>query len=557
MKNIAFALLALCATLHTTVTSAQNPGDKRDMEIVAGFETFFNTYQVVNNMYVDTTQPKKLTEDAINAMLDELDPYTEFINEDAQKDFEFHTTGKYAGIGSTIVQKGKWVEIAEPYENTPAAKMGLKAGDRLMKIDTTSLEKMSTEAVSNMLKGDPKTSFALTYIPIKDTNSTKTITMQRETIKVPAVQYSGMIDDSVGYITLSSFTENSAEEVKNALIQLQKKPNFNALILDLRGNTGGSVSESVDILSLFIPKNSVAVILKGRAGKTMNTYRTKSEPIAPNLPLVVLTNSLSASASEIVAGALQDLDRAVIVGTRSFGKGLVQTTRDVGKNQTVKITIAKYYTPAGRCIQALDYKHRREDGSVEHVPDSLKKEFKTSGGRLVYDGGGIKPDVKVEPQYWNKFTAIISAFGFIDDFANCYAAQNEPQPLKTFEVSEKTYLEFVKFMQNKTIKYKPQTLVALEELEEKAKKDKYLDKIKPLIDSIKDKITDDKNKLLAIYKDDIKEALTSAIITRWHFRKGAIKYATKYNTDNTIKKAVKILENKAEYNELLTENHTK
>lgn len=557
MKNIALALLALCATMHNTNVSAQNPGDKRDMEIAAGFETFFNTYQVVNNMYVDTTKPKKLTEDAINAMLDKLDPYTEYINEDAQKDFEFHTTGKYAGIGSTIVKKGNWIEIAEPYENTPATNIGLKAGDRLVKIDTTSLKNMSDKKVSNMLKGDPKTSFELTYVPIKDTNSTKIVTIQRETIKVPAVQYSGMIDDSVGYITLSSFTENSAKEVKHELIMLKKNPEFKGLILDLRGNTGGSVAESVDILSLFIPKNSVAVILKGRGGKTMNTYRTKTEPIAPKLPLVVLTNSLSASASEIVAGALQDIDRAVIVGDRSFGKGLVQTTRDVGKNQTIKITIAKYYTPAGRCIQALDYKHRREDGSVEHVPDSLKKEFKTSGGRIVYDGGGIKPDVRVEPQYWSKFAAIISAFGFVDDFANSYAAHNEPKPIKTFKVSEKIYQDFVKFMQNKTIKYKPQTLVALEKLEEKAENDKYLDKIKPLIDSIKNKITDDKNKLLVIYKVDVKEVLTSAIITRWHFRKGAIKYATKYNTDNTIKKAVKILQNNVEYNDLLTENHTK
>jgi len=276
VKNIALALLILCATLHTTKVSAQNPGDKRDMEIAAGFETFFNTYQVVNNMYVDTTKPKKLTEDAINAMLDKLDPYTEYINEDAQKDFKFHTTGKYAGIGSTIVKKGKWIEIAEPYENSPADEIGLKSGDKLIKIDTTSLENMDTKNVSDMLRGAAKTSFVLTYIPIKDTNSTITVTIQRETIKIPAVQYSGMIDDSVGYITLSSFTENSAKEVENALVELQKNPNFKALILDLRGNTGGSVAESVDILSLFIPKNSVAVILKGRGGKTMNTYKITS-----------------------------------------------------------------------------------------------------------------------------------------------------------------------------------------------------------------------------------------------------------------------------------------
>ena len=557
MKKLSSIIITLIVCVAANFTYAQNPDDKRDMQIAASFETFFNTFQVVNNMYVDTTQPKKLSEAAINAMLDELDPYTEFINEEGQKDFEFHTTGKYAGIGSTIYKRGKWVEIAEPYENTPAAKMGLKAGDRLIKLDTASLVNLSTQAVSNLLKGAPKTSFTLTYRPIEDTTTTKTIDIERETIKVPAVQYSGMINDSVGYITLSSFTENSAEEVKNALIQLQEIPGFSALILDLRGNTGGSVAESVDILSLFIPKNSVAVSLKGRAGATMNTYKTRIDPIAPDLPMAVLINSLSASASEIVAGALQDLDRAVIIGTRSFGKGLVQTTREVGENQTVKITIAKYYTPAGRCIQALDYTHQNEDGSVKHVPDSLIREFKTKGGRTVFDGGGIKPDEKVEPDYWSKFTAILSAFGFIDDFANLYAVQNAPQPISEFQISEDTYNDFVKFMQNKTIKYKPQTLIALEELQEKAEKDDYLVAIQPMIDSIKNQITDDKTQLLKQYKKDVIDALNSAVILKWHFRKGAIEYATKYKADKTILKALSTLADKKHYDDLLTESHTK
>lgn len=519
-------------------------------------ETFFNLFRTANVLYVDTTAPEKMVTTAINAMLEELDPYTKYIPEDQMADFDFMTTGKYAGIGSLIRQRGPWVEISEPYKGTPSDRAGLKAGDRLVEIDGVSLKNLGSEKVSAMLKGDPNTTFKLKYTPIKDTMQIVEVSITREKIAVPSVPYYGMAQEGIGYIRFTNFTEDGAKQVREAYTAISSDNELKGLIIDLRGNGGGIVDGAIDIAGMFIPENSVVTTLKGRTSQSNKIYKSKQAPVDLKLPLVILINRASASASEILAGALQDMDRAVIIGDRSFGKGLVQTTRPVAENSLLKITIAKYYTPSGRCIQAIDYAHRNDDGSVKHIPDSLIREFSTVNGRKVYDGGGINPDIKTTSEYWSKFSAILMAYGFIDDFSNLYAAKNSAQPLLTFKVTDEIYDQFIKFMADKTLDYTSPTQTALNDLRKQAKNEKYLDQIKELIDSIEVKIKDDKNAMLKSQAKDIKELLTSTIITRWYYNSGSNQYALLNTDDRDIKAALDILNNPTQYNRILNEQDT-
>lgn len=528
---------------------------KSDLEAAKAMETFFNVFQNLNVFYVDSINSKKLSTKAITSMLSDLDPYTEFISDEGLAEFDFQTTGKYAGIGSLIRQRGEWVEIAEPYKGTPSDRAGLKAGDRLLEIDAKDLKGVSTAKVSSMLKGDPNTEVKIKFRPISDTNTTKEVSIIREKISVPSVPYFGMVSDSVGYIQFTSFTDQSASEVEHALTQLKKSSKFNSVILDLRGNGGGVIDQAVKIVSFFVDNGTAVVSLKGKNGQENRTYSTKSAPIAKDIKLAILLSSGSASSSEIVAGAIQDLDRGVIIGRRSFGKGLVQTSRPVDKNAILKLTIAKYYTPSGRCIQALDYSHRRNDGSVEHIPDSIIQEFKTVGGRKVYDGGGINPDVKVDAQYWSKFTAILTAFGFLDDFANVYAAQNAPVSAKDFVVTDQIYDKFVSFMQDKTITYKSASEIALENLKKEATNEKYLDRISELLTEIEGKIKEDKNTELKNFADEIKEALANSIVNRWHYNSGVIERAISRG-DKEVDKAIEVLKNNKEYQRIIKSQDT-
>lgn len=529
----------------------------KDVELAKQMEILLSVYRDANLFYVDSTKPDEMVNDALKGMLSELDPYTEYIPATAMDDFEFQVTGKYAGIGSLIRQRGtgdkSWVEISEPYEGTPSDKAGLKAGDRLLEIDGQSLQGLGSQRVSAMLKGDPDTKFTLKYRPLSDTTTTRSIEITRRKIAIAGVPYFGMVGDGVGYVRLNTFTEGSAREVREAIGKLHEQGGVQSLILDLRGNGGGSVGEAIDIVGLFVPRNTEALKIQGRVAQTSATYRTRVEPTYRDLPLAVLVNSSSASASEIVAGALQDLDRAVIMGQRSFGKGLVQSPRPMPYNGLLKITTAKYYTPSGRCIQALDYTHRRDDGSVGHVPDSLIKAFKTTVGRTVYNGGGIMPDVKIEAEYLSKFTAILTAYGFIDDFANLYAAQNA-KPATRFELDDKIYDRFVKFMSDKTIEYESLSSRKLKDLVEAAKKEKYTDKISADLQSIADKIKDDKMQELETFKEELKDMIASAIVTRWAYARGAIEHSI---TDDTeIDQARALLANRSEYKRILTEQDT-
>lgn len=534
-----------------------SPPKGKEIELAKQMEILLSVYRDANLFYVDSTKPDEMVNDALKGMLSELDPYTEYIPATAMDDFEFQVTGKYAGIGSLIRQRGtgdkSWVEISEPYEGTPSDKAGLKAGDRLLEIDGQSLQGLGSQRVSAMLKGDPDTKFTLKYRPLSDTTTTRSIEITRRKIAIAGVPYFGMVGDGVGYVRLNTFTEGSAREVRDALDKLHEQGGVQSLILDLRGNGGGSVGEAIDIVGLFVPRNTEALKIQGRVAQTSATYRTRVEPTYRDLPLAVLVNSSSASASEIVAGALQDLDRAVIIGQRSFGKGLVQSPRPMPYNGLLKLTTAKYYTPSGRCIQALDYTHRRDDGSVGHVPDSLIKAFKTTVGRTVYNGGGIMPDVKIEAEYLSKFTAILTAYGFIDDFANLYAAQNA-KPAIRFRVDDNIYDRFVKFMSDNTIEYESLSSRKLKDLVEAAKKEKYTDKISADLQSIADKIKDDKMQELETFKAELKEMIASAIVTRWAYARGAIEHSIK--DDKEIDQARALLANRSEYKRILTEQDT-
>lgn len=553
---VALSLVAINVSAQNVELSSPESKDQ-NLEIAKSMEIFFNLFTSVNMMYVDSTDPDKMITTAIDAMLEELDPYTEYISEQEMADFDFMTTGQYAGIGSLIRQRGEWVEISEPYAGSPSDLIGLKAGDRLLEIDGESLKGLGSEKVSARLKGEPQTSFTLKYRPVKDTTTTVEVEITRQRITIPSVPYYGMLGDSVGYIRFTTFTSDGAEEVRGALESLMGENDaLSGLVIDLRGNGGGVVSCAVDIAGLFLPRGTLITTLRGKTRQSNHEYSTKKAPVAADLPLVVLIDQSSASASEILAGAMQDYDRGVVIGNRSFGKGLVQAPKSVSENAMVKVTIAKYYTPSGRCIQAIDYTHRNDDGSVKHIPDSLVQEFITSSGRKVYDGGGINPDIKIEDSYLSKFGTLLMAFGFLDDFSNLYAAQNEPEEMLEFVVDDRIYSEFVAYMQDKTIDYTSPAQSTLEELRKFSKFESHYQEILPLMDSIEAKLADDKNALLVQHQDEIEEMLATSIITRWYYSRGALEYSLATKDDKDLQKAIEILIDRPEYTRILTEQDT-
>lgn len=551
MKHSFVTVLLFASTLMACAQG--NRPNNNDIKAAENMELLLNVYRVANTVYVDTVDSDKMVQDAIKSMLSKLDPYTEFIDKSGIANFDFMTTGKYGGVGALIRQKGDWVEIQEPYKGTPSALAGLMAGDRFVEVDGHDAKGIGSEKVSSLLKGDPGTNVTVKIRPISDTNSVRTVTMKREKIYVPAVSYYGHMDKGVGYISLDKFTDECDKDVKAALEHL-KSQGATSLILDLRGNGGGVVGSAVNIAGLFLPAKTEIVNMKGRSAQGYRKYFTQSEPIAEDIPMAVLINSSSASASEILAGAFQDLDRAVIVGQRSYGKGLVQVTRPVADSALVKITISKYYTPSGRCIQALDYTHRRDDGSVEHIPDSLVKEFHTAAGRLVYDGGGINPDVVIPAQYMSRFSAILMAYGYIDDFANIYAAKHKPQAVETFKMTDAIYSEFVRFMSDKKIEYKSEAELKLDDLRKALESEKKADTLSAELDRILSCVREDKEVGLMKNRKDLEELIAGEIMRRWWFAEGAIKFGLKDDTE--IEKAIEVLLNESEYRRILKEQNT-
>ncbi len=518
-------------------------------EVSKNLDIYATLFRELNLYYVDETDPGKLITESINSMLESLDPYTNYIPESDIEDYRFMTTGQYGGIGALISQRDDYVVIADPYEGFPAQKAGLIAGDVLLEIDGRSAKGKRTDEVSKILKGQPGTAIKLL---IKRENEAKPLEkiINREEIKINSVPYFGMVDDNIGYIRLSSFTESASREVKEALVALKAKNNLMGIVIDLRGNPGGLLTEAVNISNLFVEKGQEIVSTRGKVKEWDKSYKALNTPIDSEIPVVVLVNSGSASASEIVSGSLQDLDRGVVVGQRTFGKGLVQTTRPLSYNAQLKLTTAKYYTPSGRCIQALDYSHRNDDGSVGNIPDSLIREFKTKAARKVYDGGGIIPDYKVENKKYSNILASLLTKYLIFDFATQYRVKNATiAPAKDFKLSERDYNDFVAFIANKEYDYQTKSEKALDDLKTFATNEKYFEDIGSEYEALKAKMMHDKGKDLQKFKDEIKQQLQEEIVSRYYYQKGRIEAS--FTDDRDLTAAKQLIKDKKTFTSIL------
>lgn len=525
-------------------------GHREDFGLGRNMELTVNMMRELSLNYVDSVDTDKLMKDAAAGMVRNLDPYTEFIPEKEVSDFEMLTTGKYGGIGSIIRKKGDYVIITQPYENSPADKAGLKIGDRILKIGDEDAKGFTVEQVSSRLKGDPNTAIRLTIESLDGT--VRELQLMRERISIPAISYVGWVADGVGYIRHDDFTDSCAAELRAAIEQLKKEGDLQSLVIDYRGNGGGFMQEAVKIVGLFTPRGTEVVRTKGRTEE--KSYKTTTDPAYPDLRLVLLVNSNSASASEIVAGALQDMDRAVLVGQRTLGKGLVQTTLPLGYNAMLKLTTAKYYIPSGRCIQEIDYSHSQQ-GTVRQIPDSLIREFKTRGGRKVYDGGGIMPDVKLEPQYISRFAATLYALGFIEDFGDDYIRRNGYRTIdnKRFEITEQDFADFVRFMEDKEVPYESETRQALELIKKAAKNDRFIE-IEQQITALEAELKDDTKTNLETYRQEVTEAITNDLILRHSYQRGVTEHSLEQ--DRELKRALELLADTTEYARILREQDT-
>jgi carboxyl-terminal processing protease len=541
-------ILPASALLITVVLLAASKPAERYFEIAKNLDIFATLFKEVNALYVDDINPNKLVRTGIDAMLNSLDPYTNYIPEDEVEDFRTINTGQYGGIGAITREINNRTVVTMIMEGFGAQKGGLRIGDEILKIDDAELARLSREQSSHLMKGQVGTPVTLT---VKRAGVEQPLTLQfkREKIKVNNVPYYGMVGTDVAYIQLSDFTPDAAKEVKIALISL-KELGAKSVILDLRGNPGGLLIEAVNITNIFLPKGKLVVSTKGKIPENNLNYETLNTPVDTEIPVSVLINRGSASASEIVAGTLQDYDRGVIIGEKSYGKGLVQVSRPLSYNAQLKVTTAKYYTPTGRCIQVLDYTHRREDGSVGSIPDSLKKAFKTSAGRVVYDGGGIDPDIKTESPEAHMLTQMLFERGLLFNYATQYVLKH-PQAVdpRTFTLSDEDYKEFVVWMKDKNYQYKSYLEYELQQFSEEAKKEKYYTELKTQLDQIQTRIAESKKNELMMYKDEIKMLLEEDVVSRYHLEKGSIEAGFKYDDD--VKKAVEVLHASAQYKKIL------
>jgi carboxyl-terminal processing protease len=518
-------------------------------EISKNLDIFSSVYREVNIYYVDSVEPGKLMKKSIDAMLETLDPYTNYIPESDIEDYRFMTTGQYGGIGALIRKSGDYVSISEPYEGFPAQKADLRAGDEILEVDGKSMKGKTTDDVRHLLKGQPKTEVKLLIKRVGE-KASLTKTLMREDIKVKSVPYYGMLNNEIGYIRLTGFTENAGREVKDALTELKQKNSLKGVVLDLRYNPGGLLNEAVNVSNVFVDKGQDIVSTKGKLKENMRNYKAINTAVDVNIPVAVLTNSGSASASEIVSGSLQDLDRAVIIGQRTFGKGLVQTTRPLSYNTQLKITTAKYYIPSGRCIQALDYANRNEDGSVGKIPDSLMKEFKTRAGRKVFDGGGVLPDVTLEPRKLNNITASLIGKNIIFDYASLYRVQHATIPsAKDFRLTDEDWNSFVAFIADKEYDYTTKSEKTLDELKKNSEDEKYFEELKSEYDALKNKLKHNKSEDVTRNRDEISEIIQQEIASRYYYQVGKIEAS--FNRDQEVKRAIEVLTNAPLYTSIL------
>lgn len=536
-------LLVLSTVFISHVSISQNNG----FEVIRSLEIMNEIYENLEKYYVDDLNSGSMSKAAIDAMLKDLDPYTVYYHETEIEDYQLMTTGQYGGIGALIRKVDDFSYITEPYEGKPAQVAGLRAGDKILSIDGKDMKDKPSSEVSTALKG-PKGKELEVEIE-RPNGEKKSFKFQRDEIKLPDVPYSGMMADNVGYIKLNSFTRSAHQEVFAAYTDL-KAEGMEKLILDLRGNGGGLLIEAVKIVNMFIPRNEVVVTTKARVAEENRKYTTMSPPTDLDIPVVILVNEGSASASEIVAGSLQDYDRAVIVGTTSFGKGLVQRTYDLSYGSKMKLTIAKYYTPSGRCVQRLEYYDRAEGDRPEEVPDSLIQIFKTKNGREVIDGRGIEPDAEVDPGEFSRLTAVLFGQNFVFDFATDYYYRNtENIPPKDFSLPESEYEAFKKYVLDEEFTYSTASEERLKKMKETAEDEGFYEDMKDEYEALLEKVVPSKERDLEKFKDEIIQLIENEIVSRYHYQNGRAVHA--FKNDVFIQRAMDILKNSNEYDTIL------
>lgn len=529
---------------------------KQDFGLGRNMEIMVNLMRELSLQYVDEVAPDKLMKDGATGIVRNLDPYTTYMSESEMNDFEVLATGKYGGIGATIRMKrdSSGVVIAQPYKGSPSDLAGLKIGDRFVSIDGEDVTKCTSAEISSKLKGTPGTKVKLSVERVM-TGKVEELEIERARISIPGVPYAGFVADGIGYIRHNDFTDGCYDEMRAAVERLRSQGELQGLILDYRDNGGGSLPEAVKILSIFLPKDSKVVTMKGRTERSKREYVTESNPVLPDVPMVALINPNSASASEIVCGALQDMDRAVLMGQRSYGKGLVQSLVPLGYNAYAKITTAKYYIPSGRCVQRINYS--AHDGSnKEIVPDSLISEFKTRNGRKVYDGKGLMPDVKIEPEYISSFAMMLYNLGYVEDFLDGYMRRNPNLQVdnRTFSISDSDYEDFVKFMADKDVPYESRTRLALESLKKMAKEERYDSDFSDDLQQIESKLKDQTADNLRHYRAEVMDLLNGDVVLRHNYLEGVVEH--NLMSDSTVMKAVELLRDGERYRKILTEQHT-
>ena len=545
MKNIHILILALLLPIGLIAQEKQN-----NFEIAKSLDIYNSLLRELNLNYVDEINPGELNETAIKAMLDGLDPYTVFIPESDIENAKFMTTGEYGGIGALIQYDGEFTRISEPYYGWPAQKAGLIAGDAILEVNGVDCKKKNTQQVSELLKGQPGTEVTL---KVQRYGVDKPIekTLKREKVKIENIPYYKVFDNGVAYLSLSGFTRDAAKEMKEKFLEMRKDHQLKGFVLDLRGNGGGLMNEAVDIVNLFIPKGKPVVSMRGKAASSNSLHSTSNEPVDLEIPLAVLVDGNSASASEIVAGAIQDYDRGVIIGERTFGKGLVQNILPLSYNTQMKVTVAHYYIPSGRCIQEIDYSHKKD--TVQKTTDSLGRAFKTMAGRTVYEGHGITPDVKVKRDPYATVTAYLYGKSYIFDYANKFYSEHKSiDSADRFKIDEATYQDFMKFVKDKNFSYTTESEKTLEKLRTVAKEEGYLEQIKPQIEQLEKNLEADKANDLLKNRKDIEELLLSEIVGRYYYQKGRIISALQNDPD--LERAFEILLNtngKNEYHTIL------
>lgn len=542
----AVVVITILITSYISINYVEN-----EFEIAKNLDIFASLYRELNTYYVDELKPGELIKTSIEAMLESLDPYTTFISESDLEDYKLMTTGQYGGIGALIHRKGDSIIISDPYEGFPAQLNDIRAGDVIMEVNGKTVNAKTATDVTEILRGQPGTTVKI-LLKREGVNDPLEKVVERAEIKIDNISYSGMLNKNTGYIKLSNFYQNAGKEVKTAFLSL-KEQGMTSCIIDLRENGGGLLNEAVNIVNIFIDKGINIVSTKGKLKDKNNFHKTLNPVTDETIPLVILVNRSSASASEIVTGAIQDLDRGVIIGERTYGKGLVQNVIPLSYNTKLKVTVAKYYIPSGRCIQAIDYSQKNEDGSVAKIPDSLKVAFKTKNNRIVYDGGGIEPDIFQEPYEYSNISVSLIVKYLIFDFATQYRSlHNSISTAKEFKVTDEIYNDFISFISNKEYDYSTKSEESLKELKSNSEKEKYYEDIKKEYLALESKMLHNKKEDLEKFKEEIKELLKQEIVSRYYFQKGRLEAYLSF--DQEVNKALEILKDTTTYYGVLKGN---